>query len=211
MWRTLRRGTRRLAAAGVIAGLVTLAAAAPAYSDHNNAGAYGTSYVDGKNTVTDDFSDHHDELGHSLCYGCADSRNTDLVVMWQAILYAHLHLDASDIDGQFGPRTRDATIAWQRERGIGADGVVGPATWNAADNRLSLGSNGQVTYSGPAGSEYGWVRFCRGSCSCGRTCPIGGGAYQLIHAYNMFDGTVRFSDGAHRIDFYSRSLQVRIG
>lgn len=205
MWKPLGRSCGRLTAVAVVAGLVTLVAAGPAYSDHNNAGVFGTSFVDGTSTVTDDFDEHFNELGHSLCYGCADSWNTDLVMMWQAILFAHLHLNANDIDGQFGPRTRDATIAWQRERGISADGVVGPQTWRTADNRLSLLSNGDVVYNGPAGGEYGWIRFCRGTCGSSNT-----GAYQMVLASNL-DGVVRFSDSAHRIDFYSRSLQVRRG
>jgi N-acetyl-anhydromuramyl-L-alanine amidase AmpD len=36
------------------------------------------------------------------------------------------------IDGIFGDRTQAATEAWQAGRGLVADGIVGPKTWNAA-------------------------------------------------------------------------------
>lgn len=34
------------------------------------------------------------------------------------------------VDGIFGPQTRRAVIAFQRNNGITADGIVGPVTWN---------------------------------------------------------------------------------
>lgn len=44
----------------------------------------------------------------------------------QALLQAHGH--QLNVDGDFGPQTRDAVIAFQRSRGVGADGVIGPET-----------------------------------------------------------------------------------
>lgn len=47
------------------------------------------------------------------------------VQQWQKII-------AVDTDGKFGPGTETATKAWQKARGLSADGVVGANTWNKA-------------------------------------------------------------------------------
>lgn len=49
------------------------------------------------------------------------------VKIWQAIVGA-------GIDGDFGPKTENATIRWQLAHGITADGIVGAKTWKAALN-----------------------------------------------------------------------------
>lgn len=57
----------------------------------------------------------------------------ELVADWQAFLRgAGLYLGA--IDGDFGPATEAATIAWQDRAGghVRPDGIVGPRTWAAA-------------------------------------------------------------------------------
>jgi peptidoglycan hydrolase-like protein with peptidoglycan-binding domain len=56
-------------------------------------------------------------------------------------------LSVSDIDSNFGPKTRDAVKSFQEGNGLTADGVVGPMTWQAlpADPntpRLARGSTG---------------------------------------------------------------------
>ena len=42
------------------------------------------------------------------------------------------------VDGIFGSRTRSATVAFQRSRGLSADGIIGPNTWR----RLTSGTGG---------------------------------------------------------------------
>lgn len=50
------------------------------------------------------------------------------VKAWQAILRLDGFSSSVAADGAFGPKTVAATKAWQAQRGIGADGKVGPGT-----------------------------------------------------------------------------------
>jgi peptidoglycan hydrolase-like protein with peptidoglycan-binding domain len=54
----------------------------------------------------------------------------------QAILAGAGLLPASGIDGDFGPKTKAAVIALQRNLGVTADGIVGPVTHAAIDALL---------------------------------------------------------------------------
>lgn len=58
-----------------------------------------------------------------------------------------LGFDPNGVDGNFGPGTRDAVIAFQQSKGLQADGIAGPQTLAA----LQLGG-GDRTAGGDAGS-----------------------------------------------------------
>src|SRR5215212_5247364 len=54
-----------------------------------------------------------------------------------------------EIDGIFGPKTKDAVKSFQESKGLVEDGIVGPATWGAMPNDpntplLSNGDTGPV-------------------------------------------------------------------
>lgn len=140
-----------------------------------------TTIVDGGGIVTDDWGDHAEELGNSLCNGCADSQNTDLVLMWQTILYAEGFLVKSAIDGYFGSGTTTATKKWQLRYNLTGDGKVGPATWRAADNRLgwvNTTDHGYAVEYDASGNGKAW--FQRGN-SC---CLGSDGNYRALLAHN---------------------------
>jgi len=46
------------------------------------------------------------------------------------------------VDGDFGPMTRDAVVAFQRQFGLSPDGVIGPLTWEAIVEQYALVSGG---------------------------------------------------------------------
>ena len=76
--------------------------------------------------------------------------STGPVVRWAQYLLVRQTLSYPDIDGIFGPKTRDAVKEFQGAHGLTVDGIVGPNTWAAlGGNRtepptLANGSTGQV-------------------------------------------------------------------
>lgn len=67
--------------------------------------------------------------GRHLMYGAGRVMTGDDVRTWQVQMGKRgWNLVA---DGVYGPRSADACRAFQREKGLAADGIVGPATWKA--------------------------------------------------------------------------------
>ncbi|WP_164540545.1 peptidoglycan-binding domain-containing protein [Streptomyces abyssomicinicus] len=179
----------------MLTGLATALAVNPAHAAvHKNSGAYSASFVDGAGALTDDFGEQAGELGNSLCYGCGNSSGTDIVVLWQSILAAEDLLTLGQIDGDFGPATRDATKAWQTRYKLAADGMVGDATWSKADDRLRWLSSSRVSYAGSY--ESGAVVLHRGDPNLSQD----DGAYMLVEVYR-YSGVK--SVGGSRIEFNS--------
>lgn len=197
-----------VAAVAAVLSVVAVAGTAHAWAGSEaNDGVYGTSFVDGADYLGDDFGDHRGELGNSICYGCADSQNTDLVIMWQAILYAEGFIGPWDIDGQFGPKTRDATKNWQRKYGLVADGIVGNATWGTADNSLERQwEASEISYvvRDSSGRVRGRVEFYRGS----DTEP--NGAYELTSAgvSTTAWNPVYFTSSNDRINLFRKTISI---
>ncbi|PSK91708.1 putative peptidoglycan binding protein [Haloactinopolyspora alba] len=185
----------------VTAAVIALTAAftGPAHA-FDNSGKYSTEYVDGGGVILDDFGDHARELGGSLCHGCSNSWNTDTVLMWQAILMADGLLSSDGLDGRFGPNTKEATEEWQDRRDLSVDGMVGPQTWDAADEYLRFNFDGRfVKYRGETGN----VTFRRG----GPRETYDGGAYYLEYVTSG-DRSASFYGGT-RIQHDRRTVYVR--
>lgn len=74
----------------------------------------------------------------------------DDVKKWQTFL-ASRGIDTGAIDGVFGTVTRAATITFQRQQDIAADGVAGSETYRAALS-VGFGANGPTTHAEAAGN-----------------------------------------------------------
>lgn len=61
-------------------------------------------------------------------------------------------INTQSVDGRFGQNMYNATIRFQRQHGLAADGVIGPQTWNrivAVDNTQTGGGFTNVTTAYP--------------------------------------------------------------
>ncbi len=74
-----------------------------------------------------------------------NSRGPDVSLL-QAILN-RMGLNAGEVDGIFGQRTRNAVLRFQRMAGLSPDGVVGPRTWNEL-NPYIMGYETRIIRSG---------------------------------------------------------------
>lgn len=62
----------------------------------------------------------------------------EAVRLAQKILIFHSFLAAPD-DAIFGPNTEKATKEYQKNRGLVADGIIGPKTWKQMVDEMSEG------------------------------------------------------------------------
>jgi hypothetical protein len=88
------------------------------------------AYVTGSGAYADDWS------AEPLLRADGGTRPSDLVGLWQAILWADGYLPGPGITCAFDATTSEATQTWQSNHGLGADGIVGAATFGFAARRL---------------------------------------------------------------------------
>ncbi|MEU7413438.1 peptidoglycan-binding protein [Streptomyces sp. NPDC042638] len=62
---------------------------------------------------------------------------SDVVGLWQAILWADGYAARRQVSCTYDGPTADTTRAWQSNHHLSADGMVGPATWGTAAARLA--------------------------------------------------------------------------
>ena len=118
----------------------------------NNIDLLGLCYFDAEGNWTHDPRETRDHVRNS------DPRNLTLAIgssgyavrALQELLYERGYLSAADLDGMFGPKTKDAVKAFQSFSGLSVDGIVGKNTWNAFFNGSTFdnGNNASGTGNG---------------------------------------------------------------
>jgi hypothetical protein len=87
-------------------------------------------YISGSGSLLDDLGDEGDIYQGNISGATA---------VWQAILWSDGYLDwayDTSVDCHFGADTKAATVKWQADHGLSADGIVGPKTFSAAGKYL---------------------------------------------------------------------------
>jgi len=77
------------------------------------------------------------------------SKGASVVTLQNKLKAAGFNPGASD--GSFGPKTEVAVKAFQKSRGLTADGIVGPKTWAALNKPASSGGSGPTLREGAKG------------------------------------------------------------
>ncbi|UUU19431.1 peptidoglycan-binding domain-containing protein [Streptomyces sp. DSM 40750] len=115
---------------------------------------YSQGYVVGAGEINDDFGDEG-PLSRTA------NNHSNVVGMWQGILWADGHLANSGRDCWFGPTTEAATKAWQKDHGLDDDGIVGPLTFGKADYYLYW-EGSEIRYDGSVRNLTGMLRDSQG-------------------------------------------------
>ncbi len=87
--------------------------------------------------------------GHALKLGSRGSEIELIQSLLNAISNTHPSIPKVTVDGIFGKRTEEQVITFQRHIGLSADGIVGPATWNAIMNEYYADTPGAVSPPSP--------------------------------------------------------------
>lgn len=145
--RLFRRAAVPVIASGLALGMSVVLAAPAAASGSYTGRAYIYGAVGG--TMTDDWNDEG-------VVNVSTHRSSNVTCLWQTILMADGYLPASGVDGIFGDQTHAATVNWQRDRGLVADGSAGRNTWTKAGRRLTdSGSDSDgFRYGGYSGTRF---------------------------------------------------------
>lgn len=112
-----------------VAAVVISALAAGLLTAAPSSASVAQGYVVGAGDINDDWGD---EGPLSLVV----NNHSNVVGMWQGVLYADGYLANSARDCRFGPATESATKKWQKDHGLVGDGIVGPLTFGKADDNL---------------------------------------------------------------------------
>lgn len=111
------------------AALVLAVAAVLAYVPASAAERPAASYVTGRGALGDDWRDER-------LLDARDHPRSDLVGLWQSVLWADGYLSRAFVNCRYDARTREATRVWQSNHGLVADGVTGAQTFGFASGRL---------------------------------------------------------------------------
>ncbi|SOD82166.1 peptidoglycan-binding protein [Streptomyces sp. Ag109_G2-15] len=77
-----------------------------------------------------------DGLGATQQLAVGRTRRSDLIGLWQSVLWADGYSARSSVTCTYDKATAEATRVWQSNHHLSADGIVGPATWGAAAERI---------------------------------------------------------------------------